>query len=365
MSADKRSPDDSISAPPRASLIGLLFDFPRAIYDHGTEHGRNIRDAANRRENCREGSWHTGGKSSQWDALKKKSDAENDEVDWYKWTRRELERGEQRAKEMYDTWNPNPTQQEQSNEAPSKGTSDSDKILDDVEFVASAFARLLSEVDQFARPMFEETANVAEFAAEDPYSPINLEVNHGFDKSFRARFEDLIRADQGTKMLSQKETEHSMNQNPWDWVGRFLPQSPSDRSVEFKMCPEHRRAEQEQPKETTSDMQQGSHDEAFETEEDAFEHFLSVKEKSTQQDQWKVLSSAFQYTRHEDGSFSAVETHTKTYADGTCEVTESAERLPAKAEACISSIRPDSNDDSRITQKVETRKRGSGWFWSS
>jgi hypothetical protein len=367
MSSDKREPDDQSSSPPRShfGLPGIL-GLPRAIWEHGNAHGRDLRQATNREENRRRDETRNDSETSKWDALVKRQEEEayckEGPVD--RWVREELERGSRIAKEMYDSWDPTPLPPQKQPEAQSSSTFNPFSPFETMLNMITAMEEAVhnpKDLDLFAR-LFSNEANVHTNAAQDMYSPQTLEDQPGFDRTWRVRFEDLIRADQGIRMLNKEEAEQSMKQRKGDWMERFLKENPRGEGMFMatKMC--------EQFRPTSADCKRNAH---LETEEDAFEYFLKQQTKSELASGNGISeTTATRLNTEPNGSVTLTATTTTIYADGRVETREESQNLPnshipprwAKRLEQESSPKEEKTPPSQPTPTAE--KKG-GWFWSS
>src|ERR1700760_2140747 len=285
-SSDPQSHPPS-SRPPHPNPIAFVFDIPRAVFDHGVEHGREWRRVckgedheskldSDRRWRCRrpmsrnEADNHsqksTSASTTATGGLTSANGGDDD--DWYNWTRRELEKGERRAKEIYDSWNAEQPKQKDSSStgsiSKSSDISSSDgwqgwplsrledffkqirgsapepqspeTLLNNLLKSHAELERQMASMTPFSPmrdfagpwPSFKQ-GHVMGYITSSEYSPLVLETEPGFDSTWRARFEDLIRADQGDKMLEAKEARKTCTQSHWEWLWRFEPQEPESK----------------------------------------------------------------------------------------------------------------------------------------
>jgi hypothetical protein len=381
------------SHPPHPSLFGMIFDVPRAIFDHGAEHGREWRRVCSKegtssnpqeRDHCvSRGHWNRRGKQNE-----KQTAASDDEVccatgrrrngdgDWYAWTRRELEKGERMAKELYDSFERPKSNVAKPRDASSNTSSSSKDWADNW-----SLSRLKSFFDQlhalsaqqlpfpftnsfntrhfgplamsYERPdgsRFWQVYCVKSWLVEDTeYSPISLEQRPGFNTSCRAAFEDLLRADQGLKMLDAKEARDSCAQDWSQWLRRFEPQPP-----EFAEHINTSQAPGFGPEDWVSQLQRGAT--GFTSELDAYEKFLSRQidgPDATEHGSVSVQRTVNSQT-NPDGSITTKTTEQKRFGDGRVESSERVETIPAPKQPSIEERSP--------TKPLENKK---GWFWSS
>ena len=54
------------------------------------------------------------------------------------------------------------------------------------------------------------------------YSPLHLEHESGFDKSFRSKFEDLVRVQAGEEMKAAQSAQEQIGTKV-EWIGRIVP----------------------------------------------------------------------------------------------------------------------------------------------
>jgi hypothetical protein len=308
-----------------------------------------------------------------------------DDDDWYGWTRRELEKGERRAKEMYDSWNTEQPKQKDSSSPglPSKSSdfSSSDgwqgwplsrledffkqirgsppepqspeTILNNLLKSHSELERQMASAIQFS-PMPEmtgpwpsfKTGHVMGYITSSEYSPLVLETEPGFDSTWRARFEDLIRADQGNKMLEAKEARDTCQQSHWEWLWRFEPQDSES-------------------KDNTYNKFLGFGNEQ-KSELDAYEHLLSAQQDSTKKNKQRdepvsIVRTVNAYTQP-DGSIKKTKITQKTYADGRIEENQKVETVPPSLPS-PASIPAAPVEEKAISRPTPEKKRG--WFWSN
>jgi hypothetical protein len=311
-------------------------------------------------------------------------------VDWYEWTKRELEQGEKRAQEIYDSFKAEQRAQN-SNTASQPPKSSSQSTSTDGEWQGWPF----SQLDAFVRQVFNNhnphrpTAsptpeslfnrvmhdlgnsaavvriftppdlwpgfgNVALYAAIDEYSPLSLEQQPGFDRTWRARFEDLIRAEQGVTMLSIQEARDSTSETEDEWLRRFFVQ-PSDSGTGCERGEMKHSAFGGLENDGKSELDVYDH----------FLHFLSGSSGHTEPSVGKVhkdrpvsvTRTVDSYTEA-DGSTRRTEATRKTYADGRVEDTENVETIPARAKSIALPT-----EDKPTARPVPEKKKG--WFWSS
>jgi hypothetical protein len=410
---------ENTTSPPHQppSIISAIRDIPRTIFDHGAEHGREWRRVCNRDEKTQNDKdrnqsaesytdkrWHcrrerARQRAAEGAAAKEASehvtDRKPEPFDWYEWTRRELEQGEKRAKELYDSFEADSRAQKNNNASSQSPRPPTQSLPTDDGWQGWPF----SQLDSFVRQVFNDHSphhpntaptaeslfdramrdlshpaailqsifpqpgvwpilappnfgNVAAYAAFDEYSPLNLAQQSGFDNTWRARFEDLIRAEQGVKMLSAWEARESTMDNVEDWVFRFLVRPSEPQKAAIK------------PAETRATPYLGFGNEDR-SELDAYEHFLSGSSEQPvrplgegQKDgPVSVFRTVDSYTQA-DGSTTMKSVTRKTYADGRVENIENVETIPAKAEA----IAP--RAEGKPTSQPTPQKK-KGWFWSS
>jgi hypothetical protein len=369
------SGDDSTRAP-RVGPLTWLFGFPQAVYDQGTQHGREWHrtctadDSSGNKSHhhfrrcCRQDQCERGRPTesvSRTAALAADSTADGPQ-DWSNWVRSELDRGEKVAKAMYDSWDKeygrgNPTG---SPDPDRKGAARSPqpvlagqlwKPLEEVEHdLRSVLANLGNEMEGMEQLSDRYGPEFWEFYMLNPYSPLRLEHEAGFDSSWRTRFEDLIRAERQQELLNKDEAAVTQRQSAFDWFhGLQSRVNPATGTPT-----------------TNADAEQ-------QTELDAYRHFvpqarsnglLDAIEKSKQQRRkdgaGPEVKSVFRtVNRHSesDGSTTTKTVVRKTFADGKTEKTETVETSPPRR------VEPPALKLGTANPTDNAPKRG--WFWSS
>jgi hypothetical protein len=412
-SSDSQSQSSSCPSPNHRSF-SFVFDIPRAIFDHGAEHGREWRRVCkgdgregrvdpDRRWRCNRTMARNEAEAPATTSSSSSSPASpntsalaggsNPDDDWYQWTRRELEKGERRAKEIYDSWNVEQHKHQDAIPPSSSPSKPSDSTSSDnwqgwplarledffkhirgppsehqsPEIIFQNLMKSHAELERqmasmipfspmrdFNRqhvgglwPSFKST-HVMDYIASSEYSPVVLESEPGFDSTWRARFEDLIRVDQGNKMLEAKEANEARNQTHWEWLCRFEPQDTES-------------------KDNTFDKFLGFGNEQ-KSELDAYEHFLSEQRGTAENNKQRnrpvsVVRTVNSYTKP-DGSIKKTRTTRKTYADGRVEENQKVETVPPPPQSPPASSTPLAPVEEKTVSRPTPEKK-KGWFWSN
>jgi hypothetical protein len=392
---DKSNPDTPSSSRPYEPALQKLvkvFDIPRAIHDYGSEHGRewakrreSRRDESNRDERAAQwGGCDHKRRLAQWSSNKDQADptqlsamgsGKSSDDDWYTWTRRELERGEKRAKELYDSWSDQMSPPKSSQNRPTKDDARQEQdwpistiaqavkwMFDNGSLIDKEFEKLMQmhtkDFEAYNNSMTSpysqlhlaaRNTNIIEYVLMDEYSPMMLEGTPGFDSSWRNRFEDLLRADAGVKMLDRKEAESARKENIMQWLWRFEP-----KDEEFKT------------KQPTSGFSTKGLEQM--TELDMYEHYLSnsnysSKSSANHNDDPVSVERTIDSWTTRDGSVRTRETTRKTFADGRAEVFIS-EDTPSSNNAQENDTQAATKSPAQQTQQPGAERRYRGWFWS-
>jgi hypothetical protein len=285
--------------------------------------------------------------------------------DWSSWVRRELDRGEKVARSMYDSW-----EKEHGRGNPA-GPSDSDrkdhsqmpmpvlagqlwKPLEEMEHdLRKIFTKLGKEMEDVEQMSNRYGPEFWEFYMLNPYSPLRLEHEAGFDSSWRTRFEDLIRAEKQQQLLSKEEAAVTQRQSAFDWF----------HGLQSRV---NHPAAGSSPRTDDPDRQ---------TELDAYNRVLPVarsdglvdafekynlqaesRRQETSEPEVKTVFRTVNRYAEKDGSFTTKTVVRKTFADGRTEKTETVETSPPRQE-------PPKVDAANPTRIDGAPKRG--WFWSS
>ncbi|KAF2436927.1 hypothetical protein EJ08DRAFT_655083 [Tothia fuscella] len=464
-----RTLDDHFNA-----LFHTVVGLPAAIYNRGNEHGRewnrryrgdgqvDDEDMAERRESreCR----REGNSPASTRPLTGGASEDSDDLDeWVSGIMKELARGEEQAKEMYDWWSKMEGPKGQATQSSlqqaavsrknegqlpiSKGTDEwadlfpawqdqkspkaviqrerqdvvedtTDKFPRDVEnwfkdaekksrqlqrgferdsrlwenqglFGPSMpFSKPLSTLFSLGmRPFFPQESAVG-YLLYSEYSPLHLEYEEGFDESWRQRFEDLLRTQDGKKMLDERSIQSVSSSSGVEWLGKIMPLLKDDEPgkngrITIGSASDHQAVVQvhdvappNQP--TTQAVEAGI---GPRTELDLSEHHFA----QSAQDELKprtapppasidnfpckkpdILLTLTKTERHvsPDGSVTTKTVLKKRFADGREEMSETMETIPRNVPRypdCQAS-HANRQSDKNFTDK-ESKQRG--WFWSS
>lgn len=205
---------------------------------------------------------------------------------------------------------------------------------------------------------------------ESRYSPFRLETESGFDRSWRNRLEDLLRAQAGVDMNDSKDDQRNSQLNDLDYAKRMVGL--------LGMI--------EQQRQTRSDQSEDRSD-SFETEEDLYTRFLGDFSASPSPPQYQpepsqqvptskpsILSTLTTTERHvaNDGTVTTKMVLKRRFTDGR---EESEERVETSRDPNWSDRRKleEKNTNENISNSPviqELAKRGEshqrrGWFWSN
>jgi hypothetical protein len=252
------------------------------------------------------------------------------------------------------------------------------------------FSRPLSTLFSLGLRSFFPEQSAMGYLLYSEYSPLHLEHEEGFDSSFRQRFEDLLRAEDGKAMLSKEECSSASRTSSVDWLGRLVPLlkagenggrrqvtigSASDNSSELQV--QERKPSFDKPRDTRKS------DGEPETEQDMYDQHLTNSSReplevssifrSTSQEspypQPSILSTLTTTEHHvsPDGSVTTKTVLKRRFADGREENSETVETISATRPAWLEQ-RPDSSAETEAVERKPTldeapKKRG--WFWSS
>lgn len=242
------------------------------------------------------------------------------------------------------------------------------------------------------RPFLPEQSAMA-YLLYSEYSPLHLEHEKGFDPSFRQRFEDLLRVEDGKAMLSEDECTLESRTSSVDWLGRLIPllkdggnserghitigSSSGDSSVlqvhEQQTPYDNSRhiSESGDGPQTEQDMYERHFTEAArEPLEGPFMYRSKLQQRDTQLSRPGIMSTITTIERHvaPDGSVTSKTVLKKRFADGSEENSETTETTSATRaawrEQFVEAERgPNSESDQRKPVTEDAPKRG--WFWSS
>lgn len=205
-----------------------------------------------------------------------------------------------------------------------------------------------SDLEAFRKSMNHRiTGEIQKYAAYDEYSPTELERYRGFDKSWRNRFEDLIRVDAGVKMMDWEEAEKARKDDNLSWLWRFAPIGEVPTPKQSTRRPFINRPEQM-------------------TELDMYEHFLSSSSQtpvSKDKDEPVTVERTVDSWRTRGGSIRTRETTRKTFADGRAEVFIAEDTLPEESSRGVETQAVPK--ETQPAQQPGTDRRSRGWFWSN
>ena len=334
---------DDATGPPRPGPLEWLFGFPRAAYDQGAQHGRDwhrsyASDDSSGKKHDHHSRWHHRcERHRQTDAESRT--AGDAPLNWATWVKAELERGEKVAKGVYDSW-----EKEYGRGGPARHSDPARgdvaqipmpvlagqlwKPLEEVEHdLKSVFTRLGKEMQDMEQMNNRYGPDFWEFYMLNPYSPLRLEHEAGFDSSWRTRFEDLIRAEKQQELLSKEEAAVTQRQSAFDWF--------------------HGLQSRVNPASNTTPWWQINDEAELKTELDAYNHVLpptrfnelgnpidrctrdasQKREGASEPEANSVFRTVNRYTGS-DGSLTTRTVVRKTFADGRTEKTETVETSP-------------------------------------
>jgi hypothetical protein len=254
------------------------------------------------------------------------------------------------------------------------------------------FSKPLSTLFSLSMRPFLPEQSAMGYLLYSEYSPLHLEHEEGFDSSFRQRFEDLLRAEDGKAMLSKDECKPANQTSSVDWLGRLIPllkdgenggpgqitigsdwSNSSVLQVQERQTPfdnsRHTRESDDGPG-TEQDMYK-QHFSHFPREplEVAFTSRSILQEPEIQSSRPSILSILTTTERlvASDGSVTTKTVLKKRFADGREESSETIENTPA--------TRPTWREQrSELGANFEIARRKpalsdepekKGWFWSS
>jgi len=218
------------------------------------------------------------------------------------------------------------------------------------------------------------------------YSPLHLEHEEGFDRTFRRRFEDLVRVQSGKEMRAEDDAPEN---NKFEWLGMM------DALVNSRHSPD------KHDDWTTICPRQKEFDEAIETEMDVYERQLAgqyspspalqqalelagdkrelrranidnvvTSVETPASEKSGVLSTLTTTERHvaADGTVTEKTVLKKRFADGREETESSTTTTEADPTPSWARYRQyDSPAQKTLPDNkiVKEAKRSGGWFWSS
>jgi len=223
------------------------------------------------------------------------------------------------------------------------------------------------------------------------YSPLHLEHETGFDSSFRQRFEDLIRIQDGKAMLSNEELAEAKTSSSVEWLGRVVPllkDGENGRQGRITIKSNSGRqpvAQVEEVREGSTYQSESSQEytEDLDTEQDIYErqfgelpcvgveHPMSShsaqKATGAQASRPDILSTLTTTERHvaPDGSITTKTVLKKRFADGR---EESSETVETKLPTAMGPSWSEQNSGIQERQTSSTQggdQRKKGWFWST
>jgi len=195
------------------------------------------------------------------------------------------------------------------------------------------------------------------------YSPLNLEHQEGFDETWRARFEDLMRAETGRPFLTASEMDQLVRLPPRDYPVKVMqsmvsiqPIQPQTETDPFRRHP------------LTVPGRQSEENEGYLSKQIAY-HKQQRKEWS-----WNYDSAASKdgvksvyRTREEklqdDGRVVAKTIVRTTFADGREQTTESTEVVPSAGSPIADPKTLEHGPSREADPNKEMPHQSSGWFW--
>ncbi|KAE9981014.1 hypothetical protein EG328_011915 [Venturia inaequalis] len=244
------------------------------------------------------------------------------------------------------------------------------------------------------RPFLPEQSAVG-YLLYSEYSPLHLEHEEGFDSSFRQRFEDLLRCEDGKAMMSKEECASGNNMSSVDWLGRLIPflkegESSGRGQVTIGSAsgdPFALQVRERQTPDNSARLTQEPYDNGPATEQDMYEqHFSNFprepfpissvprsvpQEPESRSSRPSILSTMTRTERHvaPDGSVTTKTVLKKSFADGSEENWETTETTPATRPAWREQrSEVERGTNSEIVQSDKPRpdqEPSRGWFWSS
>ncbi|KAF2402990.1 hypothetical protein EJ06DRAFT_527952 [Trichodelitschia bisporula] len=424
-------PEDPFAQLRRAveRTITSAFSFTDSIYQRGSERGRELSQRYQRRDTEASTSNDSSSRDAPWDApslgapcrdtpsLEGPRDPEPERGDflgdWMSTIMKDLQQGEKRAKEMYEWWQQKaetdmaehkdearPERKEWESSADwmnakkevqqvlrvaDEAFNHMEKMvrghggwpfgLDGDDELFQALPRLAS-LSLFGRPSvfygpedLSSTETAAAYLLYSPYSPIHLEREPGFDTTWRNRFEDLLREQNGQNPLSQQEMEDRQNSFQAEWIMRVVGQLRDRDNLRNSQCPITSETERKSAFSWNSGSKE-SQDSGPESELDMYERagVAPSPERGVARPaaaptdaaiaKSKILSTLTNTERYTapDGSITTKTTLKRRFADGTEETSETVEMTPAGGH------RSQGDNPQHVASNTG---KGKGWFWSS
>jgi hypothetical protein len=457
-----------------ATLFQTVIGLPSAIYNRGNEHGREFsRMYRDNREEIEVSPQRREGRGCRWQREEdnQATDAEEsqrNDADWIAKIMEEMRKSEEQAKWLYkqfreEGYNTENGQLSEKREDIGSGevdksqdalTRDVDETIDklhqnverwlgdaekwtrQVQDVVERDSRLWRQQSLFGpdipfsgplstmfslgmKPLLPEGSAIG-YLLHSEYSPLHLEHEEGFDETWRLRFEELLRTQDGKSMLGEVEAEKASTLSGVEWLNRIVPLLKDSKNgnrghitigstshqhsvvqVEEPPSPKHAPTQAEEAgsgPETEMELYERrfGFDSAVEhsaraqpemeaklgasspeTEMDFYErhysfdasvkppvHSSSTKESAESEvSKPTVLSTLTSTERHvaADGSVTTKRVLKKRFADGREEVSESLQSLPGNAGVWEEDVRP-----VRAEQRTaESQPKSRGWFWTS
>lgn len=237
------------------------------------------------------------------------------------------------------------------------------------------------------RPFLPETSAVG-YLLYSEYSPLHLEHEDGFDSSFRQRFEDLLRAEDGKPLLGKQDVEQQEPTSSVNWLGRIIPLLKDNdhgqgHSITIGSSSSQQPVLQVEEQSTSFDAARQTRESnaGLETEQDLYErHFENLprplvthsnptpmlsREQGSERPRPSILSTLTTTERHvaPDGSVTTKTVLKRRFADGREESSESVETSPATRPSWPEQQAESSEAVPRIPKAKDHGKKG--WFWSS
>jgi hypothetical protein len=234
------------------------------------------------------------------------------------------------------------------------------------------------------KPLLPEESAIG-YLLHNEYSPLHLEHEEGFDASWRQRFEDLLKAQDGKPMTDNAEVERNTKSSGVEWLNRVVPLLKDDKNGRRgritigSTSHQHPVVQVEEPPSPTQPATQAEEaGSGPETEMELYErHFggmtsagdgrpphTSAAEQradpeALQPSKSSILSTLTTTERHvaPDGSVTTKRVLKKRFADGREETEESIETLPRNVVGW-DDIQPEQTS-------VKKQPKSNGWFWTS
>ena len=233
---------------------------------------------------------------------------------------------------------------------------------------------------------FEPESNPVGYVLYSSYSPLALEENPGFDRSWRNRYEDLLRAEKGMELMRPEELEGSTTSSGMFWVTkRVMPllwKSDEPKSVEKGSRREQARIAADDAS-TEQDMYEGYHESFGDMPRAPVEHPVDMRrfhaeEQLPKPDVLSTLTTTEQNTAP-DGTITTKTVLKRRFSNGheetetKMEVSIGKGTLASAASAAMrhwqqkEEQRPQSQQQFQPLAKAQDRQKPpkGGWFWSS